>query len=74
MKKLRRISRRPDKPANCPERPLDKCKNCANPLVSNKMGIQTYEKVTKNYSCCRDQNANICYVKSVVEINVFMKF
>lgn len=34
MKKLRRIMRRPEKPENFPERPMEKCLLCENPLVS----------------------------------------
>jgi len=54
MKKLRRILRRPEKPENCPERPMEKCSICKNPLGS-KCGYKLCKK------CCRDK----CFVENL---------
>ncbi|XP_060520134.1 tRNA-dihydrouridine(16/17) synthase [NAD(P)(+)]-like [Cylas formicarius] len=48
MKRLRRISRRPQKPDNLPERPLEKCLLCENPL-----GSKCSYKLCKK--CCKDK-------------------
>ncbi|XP_023013217.2 dihydrouridine synthase 1 isoform X1 [Leptinotarsa decemlineata] len=51
MKKLRRISRRPEKPPNLPERNLEKCTKCLNPL-----GSKCIYRLCKK--CCKDK----CYL------------
>ncbi|KAJ8919818.1 hypothetical protein NQ315_006347 [Exocentrus adspersus] len=54
MKKLRRISRRPEKPANLPERCMEKCQQCDNPLGSKCM-FRLCKK------CCKDK----CFVEEL---------
>ncbi|XP_018572116.1 tRNA-dihydrouridine(16/17) synthase [NAD(P)(+)]-like isoform X2 [Anoplophora glabripennis] len=54
MKKLRRINRRPEKPTNIPERSLEKCQECLNPL-----GSKCLFKLCKK--CCRDK----CFVEEL---------
>lgn len=54
MKRLRRILRRPEKPDNCPERPMEKCSSCENPLGS-KCGYKLCKK------CCKDK----CFVENL---------
>ncbi|XP_028129523.2 tRNA-dihydrouridine(16/17) synthase [NAD(P)(+)]-like isoform X2 [Diabrotica virgifera virgifera] len=54
MKRLRRISRRPEKPENLADRPSEKCSVCVNPLGS-KCSYRLCKK------CCRDK----CYVEDL---------
>ncbi|XP_050295433.1 tRNA-dihydrouridine(16/17) synthase [NAD(P)(+)]-like [Anthonomus grandis grandis] len=54
MKKLRRINRRPEKPENCSERPMEKCSNCENPL-----GFKCGYKLCKK--CCKDK----CFLENL---------
>lgn len=54
MKKIRRISRRPEKPENCSPKSIEKCSLCENPLGS-KCGYQLCKK------CCRDK----CFIENL---------
>lgn len=42
MKKLRRKNRRPAKPEGIPERRIEACVQCGNPLVSKKFLLHIY--------------------------------
>lgn len=67
--------RRPEKPDSCPERPMEKCSLCHNPLVNLRFSLYLFLIASVYllfFFYFRVSNAVISYAKNAVVINALL--